>query len=199
MKIKFELLMSITAMITAVAAVVVAIVQTQVMHDEAMMERQHARLSVLPSVMVFTGSHVGDTDGSFYIGATNQGIGPASIEGLIVEVDGKGQATWAQAVTKGTDGKVHLAGPERNVDSVAVTNLDPGVLMPANARVEAIRLKTSNEIAALLRDQLTSRIAITACYCSLYRECWTVSNVKTRPLPVKSCKAFEENFFRNEE
>ncbi|MFC4348443.1 hypothetical protein ACFO5Q_11340 [Kordiimonas lipolytica] len=189
--------MSITAMITAVAAVVVAIVQTQVMHDEAMMEREHARLSVLPSVLVYTGSHVGDTEGSFRIGAVNQGIGPASIEGLTVKVDGKPQLTWAQVVALGTDDLVHIDGSERNVDTVSVTNLDPGVLMPADARVEALKLETKPDIATLLRDQLTSRVTISLCYCSLYRECWTVDNINTRPAPVNSCKA-EETFFRNE-
>ncbi|SDE38057.1 hypothetical protein [Kordiimonas lacus] len=199
MKIRFELLMSITAMITAVAAVVVAIVQTQVMHDEAMMEREHARLSVLPSIMVFTGSHVGDEEGSFYIGATNQGIGPASIEGLTVSVDGKAQATWTQAVALATDGAVRLDGPERNVDSVAVTDLDPGALMPADVRVQMIKMDTTPEIAALMRGQLDSRVTVSMCYCSLYRECWTVDNINTRPKPANSCKAQEAAFFRNEE
>ncbi len=38
MKFKLEIWVSITAMITAVAAVVVAIIQTQVMHEEAELE-----------------------------------------------------------------------------------------------------------------------------------------------------------------
>jgi len=52
MKVKFnvEMLMATAAMATAIAAVVVAIIQTNIMHAEAEMEREHARVSVMPSV-----------------------------------------------------------------------------------------------------------------------------------------------------
>lgn len=199
MKLKLEIVVSVTAMITAVAAVVVAILQTQVMHDEAQMEREHARLSVLPSVFVYTGSHVGDAEGSFWIGAVNQGIGPASIEGMTVSIDGDVKKTWAQMVATGTDEQVFIGGSNRNVDSVAFTDIDPGVLLPADARVEAIKLEGMPEIATILRDVLSNRVEVSVCYCSLYRDCWTVNNVRTRPEPVKSCKAHEEAFFRNGE
>ena len=44
MKMKLEFWVSVTAMITAVAAVVVAIIQTQVMREEAELERDRGVL-----------------------------------------------------------------------------------------------------------------------------------------------------------
>lgn len=198
MKLKLEIVVSITAMITAVAAVVVAVLQTQVMHQELMTEREQARLSVLPSLFVYTGSHLGDDEGRFRIGVVNQGIGPAVVEGFSVSHGRKVAKTWAGLVADGTGGQVLMAGDDRNVDSITTTPVNPGVLMPAGSRVEPLLLAATPEIAEILRT-FSDDLNVSICYCSLYQECWTVDMQEARPQSVDTCEPFKEDFFTNED
>jgi len=198
MKIKIEILMSVTAMVTAVAAVVVAIVQTQVMHDEAMMEREHARLSVLPSIEVYTHNHTAEGEGKFRIGLVNQGIGPAVIEGFTISLDKKPIHSWSAFVHEGTEGAVSIAGPDRNVGTVIQTEIDPGLFLPVGERLAPLQLEGGEEVGTLLRS-LGERLDIKVCYCSLYKECWVSGLQEARPEPVNSCSAYKDRFFRNEE
>ncbi len=188
MKIKLEVLVSITAMVTAVAAVVVAILQTQVMREEAMMEREHQRLSVMPAVLVYTGSHIGDTEGSFSVGLVNQGIGPAVLEGFSVEVEGSSARGWQEIIASGTDDQVHIAGDKRNVDGVTLSAATAGTFIPAGESLVPIKLDTTPENAALLR-KFSENLVVSVCYCSLYKECWMASNRRARPLQVKMCSS----------
>ena len=59
-----EVFVSLAALVTAVAAVVITLEQTKVMREEAELERKNARISVLPSVWLST--YIGDTDGEAY-------------------------------------------------------------------------------------------------------------------------------------
>lgn len=189
--------MSITAMVTAVAAVIVAIIQTQVMHDEAQMEREHARLSVLPSIQVYTHIHSSSTDSKFYLALVNQGIGPAVIEGFRVKLDGTPVHTWESLVSGGTDGKLHIDGDERNISTVITSDIDQGVLLPVGERLAPIQLEAKDNIGDQLRD-LGDKMDVSICYCSLFKECWVTGLKEARPKPVNSCKAYDGQFFRNE-
>ncbi len=197
MKIKTEFLVSVTAMVTAVAAVVVAIVQTQVMHDEAMMEREHARLSVLPSIEVYTHNHTAEAEGKFRIGLVNQGIGPAVIEGFVIKLDKKPIHSWAAFVGEGTEGVLSITGPDRNVPTVIQTDIDAGLFLPAGERLAPLQLEGGEEVGTLLRN-LADRLDIKVCYCSLYQECWVSALQEARPAPVNSCKVYGDQFFRND-
>ena len=194
MKIKMEIWVSITAMITAVAAVVVAILQTQVMHDEAALEREHARLSVQPSILVYAHSSVGDSGGSFAFGMINQGLGPAVVEGFSVEIDGETGVNWAQAIALATNGSVQLRGEKRNVRDISESSINDGMIIPAGNDIRPIDLGTNTEVAALLRP-VSDKIKVSFCYCSLYNECWSANNKKTRPTKVENCQAFQNNIF----
>lgn len=197
MNIKFEVVVSITAMITAVAAVAVAIIQTKVMQDEAEMEREHARLSVLPSLQVYTHSHTSTDDGKFRLGIVNQGIGPAVLEGFQIKLEGTPVASWSQMVAQGTNGAAQITGPDRNIGTVMTSDIEPGLLIPAGERLVPIQLETSTEVGAILR-QMGDKLDVEICYCSLFKECWATSLEEVRPLPINSCQPYEKSFFRNE-
>ena len=194
MKVKMEIWVSITAMITAVAAVVVAILQTQVMHDEAALEREHARLSVQPSILVYSHSSVGDSGGSFAFGMINQGLGPAVVEGFSVEIEGETGVNWAQAIALATEGTVQLRGEKRNVRDISESSINNGMIIPAGSNIRPIDLGTNTEVAALLRP-IGEKIKVSFCYCSLYQECWHANNQQTRPTKVENCQAFQKDVF----
>ena len=198
MKLRIEFLVSATAMITAVAAVVVAMLQTQVMEKEAELERQHQRLSVLPRVFVYTGSHTADKEGKFWVGFINQGIGPAVLEQLSVKLGDLNTHDWDKVVTTGTKGQVHISGPDRNVEGVIVSAVTPGMVIPAGDKLEPIRLETTPDIAKILRD-FGDEIEVSICYCSLYRECWHADNRNARPVSVNQCQNSDQGLMSDDQ
>ena len=183
-------------MITAVAAVAVAILQTQVMHAEAAQEREHTRLSVQPSILVYSHSHVGDIDGSFAFGMTNQGLGPAVVEGFSVEIDGENGGDWSQSIALATDGAVQLRGDNRNILDISETSLNNGMIIPSGSNIRLIELGTDSKLANALRP-INNKIKVSVCYCSLYKECWSANNQITRPIKVENCQVFQNDIFRS--
>ncbi|GLX79224.1 hypothetical protein tinsulaeT_25640 [Thalassotalea insulae] len=186
MKFKLELWVSLTAMITAVAAVVVAIIQTQVMHEEAELERQHSRLSVKPSLLLYSNSHVGDKGGSFSFGIENQGLGPAVLQGFSVKLKGKMLNNWFDFFKQATSGQVFLRGEQRNVPDITENRMLNGVIVPAGKGLLLIKLGTNAEVAQQLRLSDASA-EISLCYCSFYDECWLTTNNSVTQQSVNSC------------
>ena len=89
-----EAFVSLAALITAVAAVVITMEQTKVMREEAELERRNARISVMPSVWV--GTHIGDAEGDAYfkVVLSNKGLGPAVLENFAVTYKGEALQNW---------------------------------------------------------------------------------------------------------
>ena len=84
-----EVFVSLAALVTAVAAVIITMEQTKVMREEAALERRNARISVMPSVWL--GTHIGeDEDGAYFrVVMTNKGLGPAVLETFAVTYKGE--------------------------------------------------------------------------------------------------------------
>jgi hypothetical protein len=95
-----EVFVSIAALITAVAAVVITLEQTKVMREEAELERKNARISVMPSVWLAT--HIAATDGDAYfkVVLTNKGLGPAVIERFDVSYQDQPVGNWDDLARK---------------------------------------------------------------------------------------------------
>jgi hypothetical protein len=84
-----EMFVSLAALITAVAAVVITLEQTKVMREEAELERKNARISVMPSVWLSTYIGEDDEEAYFKVVLTNKGLGPAVIERFDVSYKGQ--------------------------------------------------------------------------------------------------------------
>ena len=104
-KINTDSIIALAAMLTAVVAVVVAVVQTNIMREEATSERDHARLSVLPAVSILYSNGHNDDDLMFFeLNVYNHGLGPAKIEDFSIYYKGEkvgNQRAWVQAVAGG--------------------------------------------------------------------------------------------------
>lgn len=195
-KLHMEMLMAAAAMVTAVAAVVVAVIQTDIMREEAEMEREHARLSVQPSLWIFQNTNTDETTGNYSVLLLNKGLGPAVIEHFEVELDGKVLMQWNDVVEAISDNKFHLRGEDRNVRSVGYSAVPPGHIIPAGETVTPIRF-TDVDLALLqLLNNPKTRPTYRACVCSIYKECWKTIGMGSRPTPVKQCVADQSRHFR---
>ena len=189
-----EMATAFAAMITAVVAVIVAIIQTNIMREEAEMEREHARLSVQPSLWVFRNTHVTADESNLSYQILNKGLGPASIEQFEVFIDGQLVKTWDEAFSTLSDGEFRTKGEEQNITAVSYSSVPPGHIIPAEAKITPINLYRHRELILLLLNS-GERMEFSACFCSVYKDCWKTSSIGTRPEPVKECKTNEERYF----
>jgi len=192
-KVSMEFLMSSSAMIAAAAAVVVAVVQTNIMKEEAEMEREHARLSVQPSIWFFRRFSTGD-EPNFAFLVQNKGLGPAIVEQFEIKVDGETVLHWNDVVEKVSEEKFHLKGESR-VEGSSYSSIPTGHVVQAGEEIRPYRLIENGELVRLLANA-SGRIEISACACSVYKECWQTTGLGERPLPVKMCVYDPKTFFR---
>ena len=189
-----EVFVSLAALITAVAAVVITLEQTAVMREEAELERKNARISVLPSVWLST--YIDDTEGEAYykIAVTNKGLGPAVIERFDVSYQGQPVYNWDELARK----MVAHVGSEKTLEGDYLRStrspVSPGLMLEAGGIAYPFQTDDSTDpdgLRLLMRGSMGMQISL--CYCSLYNECFRAELFK-RPLAVGSCESSEKPF-----
>ena len=179
-----EMMVALSALVVAVTALVVSVLQAQIM-------RQEQHVSVWPAVSM--GVDVSADQGSFEFSAQNKGIGPGIVREFRLEVDGEPITSWDD-FERAISPELPRASAGRNQRSLTGVVLLPG----EERRVYGFQ---NPEAYPLLREGL-GRVRMTVCYCSVYGRCWistsdyTGSEVETEPTAVASCKQ-DEGSFRN--
>ena len=197
-----EVFVSIAALITAVAAVVITLEQTKVMREEAELERNNARISVMPSVWLSTYIGEDGDEGYFKVVLTNKGLGPAVIERFDVSYKGQAVGNWdALARLMAAD-----IGSEKSFEGSTLGSgrspVTPGLMLEAGGTTEPLRVFKSTDpdgIKLLMRG--LPNMGVSLCYCSLYGDCFRTELFR-RPQEVDACEADDEpfvshGFFRN--
>ena len=189
-----EVFVSMAALITAVAAVVITLEQTKVMREEAELERKNARISVLPSVWLST--YIGDTEGEAYykIALTNKGLGPAVIERFDVSYQGQPVYNWDELARKMA---AHV-GSDKSFEGDYLPSIrspvSPGLMLESGGIAYPLQVDDGTDpdaISLLMRGSMDMRISL--CYCSLYSDCFR-SELFERPQEVRSCASSEKPF-----
>ena len=197
-----EVFVSVAALVTAVAAVVITLEQTKVMREEAELERKNARISVMPSVWLPTYIGQDDEEGYFKVVLTNKGLGPAVIERFDVAYKGQAVGNWddlARLMAADIGSEKSFEGSTLGSGRSPVT---PGLMLEAGGKTEPLRVFNSTDldgIKLLMRGLPDMDISI--CFCSLYGDCFQ-SKLFRRPQEVDACEAADEpfishGFFRN--
>mgnify|MGYP001816252986 FL=1 len=197
-----EVFVSIAALVTAVAAVVITMEQTKVMREEAELERRNARISVMPSVWLAT--HIGDTAESAYfkVVLTNKGLGPAVIENFTVTYQGEAVYNWDELARK----MAAKIGSDKSFEGNTLGSwrspVSPGLMLEAGGVAEPLRIfDTTDSDGLRLYMRGTPEMGIQLCYCSLYGDCFETELFR-RPQEVETCATPERpfishGFFRN--
>ena len=189
-----EVFVSMAALITAVAAVVITLEQTKVMREEAELERKSARISVLPSVWLST--YIGESEGEAYykVVLTNKGLGPAVIERFDVSYQGLPVYNWDELARKMA---AHV-GSEKSFEEGYLRSsrspVSPGLMLEAGETAYPIQVDNNSDpegIRLLMRGTINMEISL--CFCSLYGDCFH-TELFERPLEVDSCESTEEPF-----
>lgn len=185
-----ELAIAIAAMLTAVVATIVAVLQTQIMQEEAEVERAHARLSVMPAITVlYSNGRTEDGVPFFKLNVFNQGLGPAVIKDFSIRWNGEAienQRGWVQSVAGGAEAFAAL-NPAPAVNNSFVGN---GRIIPAGESVAAIEVTHESLPIALYEAYQDTRIDI--CACSFYGDCQRMTNAEPGSEAVASCEGYKD-------
>jgi len=156
-------ILSISALITAVVAVWIAVVEQQ-------SSREYQRLSVEPYLELSNTNR----DGYERL-LINTGLGPARIQTVDVKIDGKEVSTWGQAVKILTNEKS---------TKMTTGGLWLGRQIQARETVVLVHLK-ENDIAKKVYRNI-NKVNMKICYCSMYKQCWVKEDSHV-PEAVKEC------------
>jgi hypothetical protein len=132
--------------------------------------------------------------GVLYFSAENPGSGTARIEWFKMQVDGHDARDWhealglvlAQAVAAGR------VASSIALDGIASSTVAPSYVKWGDNRVLLSWPRTEKNAPlweAVDRARQSGAFHLTACYCSIFNQCWVADNHATWPREVRSCTA----------
>jgi hypothetical protein len=165
---------SVAAVLISLLALGLGVYQTSVMQAQA-------RASVWPYVAISRSYYDSGESQGFTWEIANHGVGPAKVESVVNEVDGKTVTTWDALL-------VPLLGKTRTVISNATySTLGRFVLPPDSNRDTALPvLHLMDPDDARTMDAAAHRLDMAVCYCSVYRQCWLAHSIN-EPVEVTRC------------
>lgn len=148
--------------IVSLAAIVIAIASIVVTVWQGMESRRHNRLSVRPKLeIIFESGH-----DSFGYVLMNNGLGPATITGKELFIDGK---QMQEAGFSGYDELLEKLGMKNR--KVTYTGIYPGKTIKTNERQDIFRFyRTEKDDLETLLPKIYSRVKIEIKYQSMYGE-----------------------------
>ncbi|BDX07967.1 hypothetical protein [Planctobacterium marinum] len=189
-----ELFLSIAALVTAVAAVFIALEQTKVMREEASLERERQKIAVMPSVWVSTFINTADGSGEYKLVFANRGLGPAVIERFDISVNGRVAKNWDQL----TRILVQEFGDDIALDGRVVRSarspISAGMFLEAGHDTSPFSFTSDGQkdLFKLFAGN-TQRMDLSLCYCALYGSCY-VAKLFRRPVEIEQCEADPQPF-----
>lgn len=176
-----------TNTIVAIAALVTSVVAVFIAWDEGRLQRQSQRASFLPLIALEGSFSTSEDEMSVTVSATNRGHGVAFLESFEVFVGEERIESW----TDFSEGVLS----EELAASVDFSWANPEGFFQPGDRKELIKLVWPADQGDAYREHFfgggrakIDAFEATACYCSVFGECWTSPlNGEIRPLQVRSC------------
>ena len=178
-----EMLVGVSAVFIGVLALGVSLYETSLM-------RWEQRAAVLPllelSRSYFSSSQDEPSQEKWRLSlnAQNVGIGPARIQDFTVKVDGIAQPTWGDAFEA-------LLG--RDIEITYGQSTINGRTIPPDRQVTMFELRDTQLTAEIIEE--FDRLEFSACFCSIFEECWITSYATFGAAQsIQSCAVSEESF-----
>jgi hypothetical protein len=132
------------------------------------------------------------TQSVLYFSAENPGAGTARIEWFRMQIQGHEVRDWREALSFTRDRAIASGALTSNID---IDGLATSIVAPSYVKWGDSRMILSwprTEKNALLwdivdRDRQSGAFHLTACYCSIFNQCWIADNRVTWPKEVRSC------------
>lgn len=172
-------------MLVGFSAIIVSLVAVGVSLYSASIDREFARASVWPRVIIYRSFNYSNDmqEGYFKYGVSNHGTGPALIKYAKVSYLDKPSQTWNRLII---DNNIH---PK---PSITQSHISTAVL-PSNYTIEPLIASDIQQVKKLFEHD--GNIAIELCYCSIYGECWLTDRHNV-PEPIEVCEIDDAQAFR---
>lgn len=176
-------------MLVGVSAVFIGACALGISLYETSLMRWEQRASVLPLLELGRSYNLGEGEKNvdawrLSLHAENVGIGPARIMNFIVEVDGVPTQSWGDAIRA-------LIGHEETV-AYGQSTIN-GRTIPPDREVTMFELKDTKLTREIINN--FDRLTFSACFCSIFDECWITSNTTFgTSRSVEACAKPEKSF-----
>ncbi len=170
-----EMLLALSAVFISLCAMVLSAVQVIIMRDEQQIMREEQHMSVWPRLELIVTTRLTNPDIQSLEDSTvvkvsiilqNKGVGPALVEEARTFTDGRPAAELLAALTQVLPAKSINAGFSRITDRT---------MLPGDSLNVAVFYAFASE--RQVRQSL-SRISLQICYCSVYKDCWTITKTQ---------------------
>lgn len=158
--------------------------------NESRAVRQQTAAAVWPYLQIMIRDRETEQDAHFSLRFTNVGVGPARMQSMLVEVDGRAMVQWRQVLD--------LINPKKGEDAQNygrsfITNR---VIAPGE-EVEVLSTTDRELVRGLRQGVYSGRANVTFCYCSIFEDCYLqeTRSPTTRPVEVAHCPDYGDRQF----
>lgn len=163
-------MMAALALVTSVAALGVAVIEARISDNQQ-------RALVWPYLELGTGFS-GD---GFYFTAVNKGAGPARLQGVSVSLNGTPVRNALELATVANEGE-----PPFGYDVIRASSATQRVLRPGE-ELTLFAVPWRAETRAVFDSGKPLNLEATACFCSIFDECWEVKANDRSPPQRAAC------------
>ncbi len=161
----------------AACAIIVALCSLGMTIYEARATREHDRVSVWPRIY----QTVSDSAHRYIRTVTNVGVGPAIIRSFEVQVDGVAKHSWAEV----TQAALQVGQQPLPRMATFYSAFGKGSVLLPGAHLDLLTISSDTLSGRLVAVE--HRIRSSACYCSVYDECWIARSDTPDPERVAKC------------
>ena len=176
--------------IIGICAVIVSVVAVSISAYEAGLQRDWQRAAVWPYIQLNRSYYCkassvapGGCEWILTLNAENVGVGPAHVRDFHVVVDGKPQATWRAAMQA-------LLHTNEDVQYGQSTIL--GTIVPPQRTIQMFQYIDSARAEKLFKEM--DRLTYSACFCSVFDECWVTNSKETHAEKISRCTTDKNSF-----
>lgn len=181
LRLRFETVGSITAIVVGVAALFVSI-------TEANNSREQRYASALPILVGGSSSVRNANSVAFRVGFGNAGAGTALVHSVTLAVDGDPVLTREDLQTRVLGDALLIDEADYSLDFAETRPIQPGEPLNALELTWPRTPATAEAQSRLLEALSTGLVSVEACYCDIYGRCWrTQSN--GFPVSIDTCPA----------
>ena len=188
--LKYLPMMMIGHLMITVPTFVISLALAYATFVQADATRKIQRSETWPYVSYGTGNMSDEGKQEISLSLGNGGVGPARVKALELRYDGKPMSNPRQFLEA-------CCGYDPDNPTPFVSGPVTGVLRPGQ-QIDFIRLAETPENKAIWDRLQTERwkVAVRACYCSIFDDCWVMESGSLDPQEVDNCpadwKLFEE-------
>ncbi|MEO1029030.1 MAG: hypothetical protein AAFX02_08225 [Pseudomonadota bacterium] len=161
----------------AIAAIIISLTAMLVSLLEVNTSRAQQRAAVWPYMEVVQSYQ----ESGYQLVITNKGVGPALLGDIVLLYENEPVTNLDQLI-------IDTVGPEKAFSYERYRSTDPSGRVMAPGESNTLFGVDWDPVSRELLTDWNGKVDIQTCYCSINRDCWTVSYINKKTEPVKACE-----------